>query len=109
MAVVSPLDQAARKEDALKWLEDIRDFQGAAKALPGSRIIRGQRAQGWALQIEGMNMELCANDEGLPLEMSLDQGMNLEMTFDFQFDLELPDALFSTQIPDGYKLGGEEN
>jgi outer membrane lipoprotein-sorting protein len=109
MAVVSPLDQGAKKEDALKWLDDIRNFQGVAKALPGSRIIRGQRAQGWALEIAGGNIELWANDAGLPLEMSLEQGMQLEMTFDFRFDLELPEDLFSTQVPDGYRLGGEED
>jgi hypothetical protein len=109
MAVVSPLDGAAKKEDALKWLDDIRNFQGAAKALPDSRIIRSQRAQGWALETAGGTIELWANDAGLPLEMSVDQGMQLEMTFDFQFDLELPEDLFSTQVPDGYKLGGEED
>jgi hypothetical protein len=109
MAIVSPLDQAAKKEDALKWLDDIRNFQGVAKALPDSRIIRGQRAQGWTLEIAGGNIELWANDAGLPLEMSLNQGREIEMTFDFQFDLELPEDLFSTRVPDGYRLGGEED
>jgi hypothetical protein len=109
MAVVSPIDVAAKKEDALKWLDDIRDFQGVAKVLPDSRIIRGQRAQGWALQTQGVNIELWANDAGLPLEMSIDQDMEMEMTFDFQFDLELPEDLFSTRVPDGYRLGGEED
>jgi outer membrane lipoprotein-sorting protein len=108
MAVVSPLDAAGKKEDALKWLDDIRDFQGAARELPGSRIIEGQRAHGWSLDTLGGTIELWANDEGLPLEMKLDQGMELEMSFDFEFDLELPEDLFSTQVPDGYRLGGEE-
>jgi outer membrane lipoprotein-sorting protein len=109
MAVVSPLDQAAKKEDALKWLDDIREFQGAAKALPDTRIIDGQRAHGWALEIAGGNLELWANDAGLPLQMTLDQNMDIEMTFDFEFDPAFPEDFFSTKIPDGYKLGTEED
>lgn len=109
MAIVSPMEEPAKKEDALEWLDDIREFKGLAKPLPDSRIIDGQRAQGWSLEMEGGRIELWANDEGLPLEMTIDQGVNLQMDFDFDFEPDLPEALFSTKVPDGYKLGGEED
>jgi outer membrane lipoprotein-sorting protein len=108
MAVVSPLVEAAKKEDALKWLDDIRDFQGVAQALPGSRIIGGQRAYGWSLDIGGGNIELWANEAGLPLEMTLNQGVDIKMDFDFEFDVTFPEDHFSTKVPDGYRLGEED-
>ena len=49
VAIPSPLDKPATKEDAIAWLDDIRDFQGEAKVLPQTRRIRGQRAHGWEL------------------------------------------------------------
>jgi outer membrane lipoprotein-sorting protein len=109
IAVVTPLDNAGTKEDATDWLQDIRDFQGAAKALPGTRFIRGQRAMGWELPMEQGKVTLWANQHGLPLEMQLDQGVALQMSFRFEFDAELPDGLFSTEVPAGYTLGTEED
>lgn len=109
IAVVTPLDQAGTKEDATKWLNDIRDFQGVAKALPGTRFIRGQRASGWELPLEQGTITLWANQAGLPLEMKLDQGVALDMSFRFEFDAKLPAELFSTEVPAGYTLGTEED
>jgi outer membrane lipoprotein-sorting protein len=108
MAVVSPLVEATKKEDALKWLDDIRDFKGVAQALPGSRFIGGQRAYGWSLDIGGGNIELWANEAGLPLEMTLNQGVDIKMDFDFEFDVTFPEDHFSTKVPDGYRLGEED-
>jgi hypothetical protein len=110
LAVVSPLDEAApKKDDALDWLDDIREFQGAATALPGTRIIDGHRAQGWELTIDGGKVVLWANDEGLPLQMTLDQGVAIDMDFHFEFDLAMPADLFSTRIPEGYSPGEAED
>lgn len=109
IAVVSPLDEAGTKEDATKWLNDVRDFQGVAKALPGTRFIRGQRASAWELPLEQGTLTLWANPEGLPLEMKLDQGMAIDMSFRFEFDASLPAELFSTEVPTGYTLGAGED
>jgi hypothetical protein len=49
IAMVTPLDEAPKSDDSMKWLQEIRDFQGAAVAISESRWIRGQRAQGWKL------------------------------------------------------------
>ena len=109
IAVVTPLAETGTKEEATKWLEDIREFQGVAKALPGTRFIRGQRAYGWELPLEQGTLTLWANQAGLPLEMKLDQGAAIDMSFRFEFDTSLPAELFSTEVPAGYTLGTEED
>lgn len=111
IAVVTPLPEPGTKDDAMAWLEDIRDFQGLAKALPGTRIIQGQRAHGWELSMPTGtgNVVLWANDAGLPLEMKLDQGVAMEMSFHFEFEPSLPANYFSTEVPPGYTLGTEDN
>lgn len=109
IAVVSPLAAAGTEDDATQWLDEIRDFQGSAKALPGTRLIRGERATGWELSLHGGAITLWANQAGLPLEMTIEQGMAIDMTFRFEFDADLPAALFSTEVPAGYTLGNEED
>lgn len=109
IAVVTPLDKAGTKEDATDWLNEVRDFQGVAKALPGTRTIRGHRATGWELPLEQGTITLWANPSGLPLEMKIDQGAAIDMSFRFEFEPDLPAALFDTDVPAGYTLGTEED
>jgi hypothetical protein len=110
LAVVAPFDETKVKEDdALEWLDDIRVFQGAATALPDTRIIDGQKAHGWELTINGGKVVLWANDEGLPLQMKLDHGVAIDMDFRFEFDVAMPADLFSTRIPEGYSQGEAED
>jgi hypothetical protein len=109
VAVPSPLEKPATKEDALRWLEDIRDFQGEAKALPRSRWIRGQRAHGWELATVAGTIVLWATDEGLPLEMTMGSSTPIELSFDFDFNPSLDAKLFSTEIPAGYSRGESED
>ena len=50
IAMPSPLDKPATKDDALAWLDDIRDFQGEAKVLPRTRriiAVSGRMAGSW--------------------------------------------------------------
>jgi hypothetical protein len=109
LAVVSPLNDAVKKEDALEWLKDIREFQGAAQALPQPRLIDGQKAYGWKLNVNGIDMVLWATDEGVPLSMSMNQGAQLQLDFHFEYDIPLAPELFSTQIPSGYSLAPQED
>jgi hypothetical protein len=109
LAVVSPLDGQPRKEDALKWLDEVRQFQGAARKLSDTRLIRGERAQGWELPMEQGKIVLWANDAGLPLEMQLDQGVAMEMSFEFEFEPEFAADTFSTAVPVGYQLAESED
>jgi hypothetical protein len=107
MAVVSPLG-APVKEEALDWLKEIRDFQGAATQLPQARVIGGQQAHGWGLQTNGGKVVLWATDEGLPLEMTLGGSTSLQLSFRFEFDLPIDAKTFSTEVPAGYSLAQED-
>jgi outer membrane lipoprotein-sorting protein len=109
MAVVNPLVEAGTKDDALKWLQDVRDFQGVARELPETRFIKGQRAKGWELPLAQGTITLWANAAGLPLEMKLDQGVAIDLSFRFEFEPDLPAETFSTKVPAGYTLGAEED
>lgn len=104
IALVTPLDEAPTRDDSLEWLQEVRDFQGSAVAIAGTRTIRGQRAWGWKLPTEHGEIALWANEAGLPLEMQIEQGVKIDMDFRFEFDVSLPAELFSTQVPAGYTL-----
>jgi hypothetical protein len=108
MAVVSPLGAPATHEEALDWLKEIRDFQGAAKELPKTRVIGGQQAHGWELQTGDGKVVLWATDEGLPLEMTLVGSTPLQLSFRFEFDLPIEPKTFSTEVPAGYSLAEED-
>ena len=109
LAVVSPLGAPATHDEALDWLKDIREFQGAAKALPQTRVIGGQQAHGWELQTVDGKLVLWATEEGLPLEMTMVGSTPLQISFRFEFDLPIEPKTFSTEIPAGYSLGGQED
>lgn len=104
IAMVTPLDEAPKSDDSMKWLQEVRDFQGAAVAIPESRWIRGQRAQGWRLATGQNEIVLWANEAGMPLEMQIDQGVKIDMDFRFEMNVAMPAALFSTEVPAGYRL-----
>ncbi len=108
-AMLMPLQAEAKQDDALRWLAEIRDFQGAAEALSEERTIDGQPASGWRLEAAGTAIVLWANGEGLPLQMTVDGATPLQLDFRFEFDVELAPQMFSTAIPSGYSLGKEED
>jgi len=108
MAIVSPLEHAVEEEDTLKWLKDIREFQGLATALPEPRVIDGQKVFGWQLKIEGVDMVLWATAAGLPLQMTMNPTTQLQLDFHFEFDVPLAPETFSTEVPAGYSIGTDE-
>jgi len=109
VAMLTPLASPVERDDQLKWLEEIRDYQGVAAQLPQARNIDGHEAHGWQLRIEGIDMVIWATDEGVPLEMSMNQGVNVELEFHFQLNQPLAADLFSTRVPDGYSLAAKED
>lgn len=109
VATLAPLEVPVTQEDAMAWLEDIRDFQGEARALPRTRVIDFRKAHGWELATAAGNIVLWATADGLPLEMTLGGSTPVQLDFDFEFDPELPAQMFSTEIPAGYSLGKEED
>lgn len=109
LAVESPLIGTVTEDDSLRWLDEIRDFQGQARKLPDTRLIRGEAAHGWELPLGQGNIVLWANGAGVPLEMQLDQGVSIEISFRFEFDPVLPAELFDTGVPPGYTLQQAED
>jgi hypothetical protein len=109
VASVKPLDKRVEKSDQLEWLQEIRDFQGMATKLGGTRVIDGQKAHGWKLEINQMEMVMWATAEGIPLEMAMEQGKTVQLDFHFEMNRPLAAELFSTRVPAGYRLGDDED
>ncbi len=97
-------------DDALSWLDDVRNFKGQATPLPDTRIIDGRTAHGWNLQAGGTTMELWADDEGLPLAMRQLGGGRLEIDYRFEFDRPIAPGLLNSDVPTGYaQVAPDEN
>lgn len=89
-------------DDALSWLDDVRNFKGQAAPLSDTRIIDGRTAHGWSLQAGGTTMELWADADGLPLAMRQLGGGGLEIDYRFEFDRPIAPGLLSSDVPAGY-------
>jgi hypothetical protein len=109
VATVMPLEVPAKADDAMAWLDEIREFQGEARPLSRTRWIGGRKAHGWELETAAGKLVLWATEDGLPLEMTMGGNAALQLNFDFEFDSELPAQMFSTEIPAGYSPGKEED
>ncbi len=90
------------------WLEELRHFRGDAVALPESRVIAGQEAKGWSLDLGGHRAELWVRADGLPLELRM-PGNTLQIDYRFTFDVDFPADLFDTAVPVGYSMGQADN
>ncbi|MBP6596241.1 MAG: hypothetical protein KA196_01885 [Arenimonas sp.] len=88
--------------DPLQWLQDVRDFQGQATALAETRIIDGQAARGWRLDVRGNAMELWTDRDGLPLSLRMQAGAGLQIDYRFEFEPDVPEGVLSSAIPAGY-------
>lgn len=104
IAMVMPLEGTPKPDDSMKWLQEVRDFQGTAVPVAESRVIRGERARGWRLPVGEGEVVLWANEAGLPLEMQIDQGVKIDMSFKFEMNVAMAQELFSTAIPAGYEV-----
>ncbi len=93
-----------KNQKQLSWLEELRNFKGEATLLPNKRIIEGQSAQGWALNLQGLKMEIWADANGLPLQMRQEGGTELLIDYRFKFDQEDMDKQLSSAPPSDYKL-----
>jgi hypothetical protein len=105
-AIRMPLDGAAtgKPADNMAWLDAIRRFQGQARPLPGSRMIDGRRTTGWAMDTEGMHIELWADADGLPRAIDINNGQTLSQRFHVAVDAPIDATVFSTAVPAGYKV-----
>lgn len=103
-AMAMPLDAAARQKlsDNLRWLDAIRQFQGKAQPLPGQRVIDGIRTRGWALDTQGLHIELWADADGLPRAIELNGGTLYSQHMQVAVDRPIDASVFSIQPPAGY-------
>jgi len=109
IAVQHPVGSEVGDVDSLDWMEDIREFQGAATRLPQPREIDGKTAHGWQLRVQNLDIVLWATADGLPLEMQMKGSAEMRFDFRFEFDVPLPPETFSTAIPDGYSRAEAED
>jgi hypothetical protein len=93
-----------RNQQPLSWLEELRNFKGEATQLPNKRMIDGHSAQGWALNLQGIKMEIWADANGLPLQMRQEGGAQLLIDYRFKFDQPNINQQLSTTSPSDYKL-----
>jgi hypothetical protein len=109
IAMETPLVGTPKEDDGLEWLREVRDFQGIATRLAGSRVIAGQRAYGWRLPVGTVELELWATEDGLPLEMKMKGAGEMRLDFRFEFDVAIAPEVFSTAIPAGYSRANAED
>lgn len=108
-AMPMPLGTAAGSaEDRFAWLDAIRDFQGEATRLPGTRVIDGRVTTGWTLDTHGMHISLWADAEGLPLAVEINGGDVLSQRMHVTLDAPIDPAVFSTRVPTGYRVMGPD-
>jgi hypothetical protein len=91
-------------QSELNWLQELRNFKGEATLLPNKRIIGGHSAQGWALNLQGLKMEIWADANGLPLEMRQEGSAELHIDYRFKFDQADVDKLLNSVPPSDYQL-----
>jgi len=98
--------QPGSTDDALNWLQEIRQFQGEAEQMQQTRNIAGIEASGWKLALRSTSLTLWATDDGLPLAMAMEQSGEggLRMDIRFEFDLPLADEVTSSNVPAGYTV-----
>lgn len=106
VAMLMPITKAPKNEDPLAWLAEVRAYQKAATPL-GTKVVNGKTAHGWELEIQGMQTQLWADENGLPLSMEIDQHA-VETQMQFTFDAPLAADLFSFDIPQGYSVESED-
>lgn len=108
MVMTLPATAAAKPDDALKWLDAIRRFQGKATKLPGQRVIDGRVTEGWSMDAQGMRIVIWADGDGVPLAVEVGNGQVLSQRIHVVVDPPLDRALFSTAVPSGYHEAGPD-
>lgn len=89
---------------SLRWLDELRNFKGEARRLPGTRTIEGRTALGWSLRANGVDMEVWTDADGLPLALRQQGGAGLEIDYRFTLDRPIAPGRLSTDPPPGYAL-----
>lgn len=97
-----------QETQAFAWLKSVREFQGRAKRLEGTRTIDGQTTYGWSLETGGMNIVLWVDNDGVPRFVSVNNGKTLTQRIQVSLNVPIKSERFSTRLPPGYTLGKED-
>ena len=90
---------AGREE--LAWLEELQAFKGIAEPLTERRSVAGIDAQGWRLELSGMQHTLWVDpSDSRPLLLEALLGADVTMESTFAFDQALPEELFRIPAAD---------
>jgi hypothetical protein len=82
--------------EELAWLDELRRFQGQAEPLPEPMDLDGVAAEGWRLELSGMQHTLWVDPaDHRPLRLDAQLGGGVHMEIRFTFDEVLPAALFA--------------
>jgi hypothetical protein len=108
LVIPLPANAAVRPQDSLKWLDAIRQFQGKATELPGTRVIDGQVTRGWSLDAQGMRIAIWADADGVPRAVEVGNGQVLSQRIHVTVDPAIAPGVFSTQMPAGYREAGPD-
>ncbi len=95
---------ATQGTPALGWLKSVRQFQGHAERLPGTRMLDGKPTHGWSLRTHGMHIVLWADDDGMPRAVNINGVTTLTQRIHLSLDTPIDAARFSTEVPAGYTL-----
>ncbi len=94
--------------DALNWLQKISAFKGRAAPLPGRRVIDGHTVHGWALDMQGIRVELWADDDDVPRAVDISGSVSYSQRMRLTIDPPLDPSRFSVMPPPGYTLATED-
>lgn len=102
-AMQFPLEVApVVNNEATDWLKEIQAYKKVATPLSNTRIIDGVTANGWVLNVKGMRTEIWADDDGIPITMTMYDENKLNLNFFFKFNPVIAENTFSTNIPSNY-------
>src|SRR5262249_47332089 len=98
------------KFDPMEFVERLRNLVNKDAKAVGTRQIGDVRAKGFQVIDDGQDWLVWADPETkLPVEIEFDFPANIHIRMrDFRFNPKLDDALFSLEVPAGYKLDATE-
>lgn len=108
-AALVPLspDEATDETTGLAWLAEIREYQGQARLVEGTRVIDGAEVFGFRLTERAIDMTLWAAESGRPVLLEMETGNEaapVTTRIRFDFDRPVDPDRFSLEAPAGYSI-----
>lgn len=100
-------DGAGTPEEALDWLEQIREYQGQSRLLEEVRTVEGVEVFGFRMTDQAIDMTLWATEQGRPVLLEMHTGPEAAAAttqIRFSFDQPVDPERFSLTVPEGYSV-----